>query len=99
LRSAIRYTPEDAQRSELRELVMSVLSIERETFEDDNKLPKESTLLIGQDNRLVATFEGKLLLDSETAYDQLDNLLEPAISSRSPRGQRQARRLRGRRAS
>ncbi len=78
LRSAIRYTPEDAQRSELRELVMSVLSIERETFEDDNKLPKESTLLIGQDNRLVATFEGKLLLDSETAYDQLDNLLEPS---------------------
>jgi membrane-associated protease RseP (regulator of RpoE activity) len=78
LRSAARYTAQDAQRSELREMVMSVLSIERETFEDENKLPKENLALIGQDNRLVATFEGRLLLDSETAYDQLDSLLEPS---------------------
>ncbi|HVU10973.1 MAG TPA: site-2 protease family protein [Phototrophicaceae bacterium] len=77
LRSAVRYTPEDAQHSELREQVMGVLSIERETFEDENKLPRESLLLIGQDARLVATFEGRLLLDSEAAYDQLDRLLEP----------------------
>ncbi len=77
LRSSVRYTPEDAQHSELRERVMSVLSIERETFEEDNKLPKDSLILAGQDSRLVASFEGRLLLDSEAAYDQLDHLLEP----------------------
>ena len=78
LRSSVRYTPEDAQHSELREMVMSVLSIERETFEDENKLSKENLMLVGPDSRLLATFEGKLLLDSETAYDQLDHLLSPA---------------------
>lgn len=78
LRSAARYSAQDAQRGELRDMVMSVLSIERETFEDDNKLPRENLALISQDNRLVATFEGNLLLDSETAYDQLDGLLEPS---------------------
>ena len=77
LRSTVRYTPDDAQHSELREMVMSVLSIDRETFEDENKLPKESLLLIGQDSRLIATFEGKLLIDSEAAYDKLDTLLAP----------------------
>ena len=99
LRSSVRYTPEDAQHSELREMVMSVLSIERETFEDENKLPKESLLLIGQDSRLIATFEGKLLLDSEAAYDQLDHLLAPGNQLplfRESDGQ--ARRLRRRRA-
>lgn len=78
LRPAARYAPEDTQRSELRDMVMSVLAIERETFEDENKLPQESQLLVGQDNRLVATFEGRLLLDSEAAYDRLDALLEPS---------------------
>lgn len=77
LRSSVRYSPEDGQRTELREMVMSVLSIERETFEDDNKVNQDNLLIVGQDSRLVATFEGKLLLDSETAYDQLDRLLEP----------------------
>jgi len=77
LRSSVRYTPEDAQHSELREMVMTVLSIDRESFDDENKLPKENLLLIGQDSRLVATFEGKLLLDSEEAYEKLDSLLAP----------------------
>ncbi len=77
LRSSLRYTQDNAQHSELREMVMSVLSIEHETFEDDNKPPKGNQLLIGQDSRLVATFEGKLLLESEAAYDQLNHLLEP----------------------
>ncbi|MCC6805140.1 MAG: site-2 protease family protein [Anaerolineae bacterium] len=77
LRSSARYSPEDEQRTELRDMVVSVLSIERETFEDDNKLNRDSLLIVGQDSRLVATFEGRLLLESETAYDQLDRLLEP----------------------
>ncbi len=78
LRSSVRYSPNDTQHSELREMVMTILSIERETFEDDNKLPKEGLMLAGQDGRLVATFEGRLILDSETAYDQLDRLLQPS---------------------
>src|SRR3954463_13589253 len=78
LRSTVRYTPEDAQHSELREMVMTVLSVDRESFEDENKLPKENLLLIGQDARFVASCEGRLLLDSETAYEKLDNLLAPS---------------------
>lgn len=77
LRSSVRYTPEDEQRGELRNMVMSILSIERETFEDDSKLARENLLVIGTESRLVATFEGKLLLESEAAYDKLDHLLEP----------------------
>jgi membrane-associated protease RseP (regulator of RpoE activity) len=70
LRSSVRYSPNDAQHSELREMVMQVLSIEREIFEDDNKQPKDGLNLMGQD--------GRLLLDSETAYEQLDRLLQPS---------------------
>ena len=33
--------------------------------------------MVGQDSRLMATFEGRLLLNSEAAYDQLDRLLAP----------------------
>ena len=51
LRSTVRSTPDDAQHNEIREMVMTVLSIERETFEDD-KMPKDNLLLIGQDSRL-----------------------------------------------
>lgn len=76
-RSSVRYNPEDAQHGELRDLVMSVLSIERESFGDDENLNRDNLLLIGNDSRLLATFEGKLLLDSETAYSRLDALLAP----------------------
>jgi Zn-dependent protease len=76
-RSSVRYAPEDAQHSELREMVMSVFSIERESFEDENKLNRESLMLAGRDSRLIAAFEGKLLIASEVAYDQLDRLLAP----------------------
>lgn len=76
-RSSVRFAQEDAQQTELREIVMSVFSIERETFEDENKLNRESLMLAGRDSRLVAAFEGRLLIASEAAYDQLDLLLAP----------------------
>lgn len=75
LRSPVRITQDDTQHAELREMVMSVLSIEHETFQDDNRDVRESLLLVGRDSRLLATFEGKLLLPSEEAYDRLDQLM------------------------
>ena len=76
-RSSVRFNPQEAQQGELRDLVMSVLSIERESFGEDQTLNRDSLLLIGRDSRLLATFEGKLQLDSETAYARLDTLLIP----------------------
>lgn len=75
-RSTVRYTEDDTRHGELRDMVQNVLDIERESFDDD-KLPRESLLLVGGDSRLIATFEGSLLKDSETAYDELDRLLTP----------------------
>ncbi len=76
-RSSVRYSPDEAQHSDLREMVMSVLAIERESFGDSQHEGWQS-LLVGHDNRLIASFEGRLLLDSETAYERLDLLLTPA---------------------
>ena len=76
-RSSVRYSQDDAQHSELREMILTVLSIENESFEDDNRISRESLMLAGRDSRLVATFEGRLITESEAAYDQLDQLLKP----------------------
>ena len=75
-RSAMRYSEDDARRGEIREMVTTVLAVERETFDDANH-PKENLLLVGEDSRIIATFEGRLLGDSETAYADLDRLLTP----------------------
>ncbi len=76
-RSAIRPSEDSTQRDEIRAHVMSVFAIERELFEGDKSAgsANENLLLVGHDSRLVATFEGHLLIDSEAAYDQLDMLL------------------------
>ena len=95
-RSTTRYTNGDAQHTELREMVMNVLSIERETFEED-KLPKDHLLMVGQDSRLLATFEGRLL---HRLGGGLRSVGSAACAGQSaaavPRGRRQARRLCGR---
>ncbi len=76
-RSAIRPSEDNALRDEIRAHVMSVFAIERESFEGDKSTgsPSENLLLVGRDSRLIASFEGRLLIDSEAAYDQLDRLL------------------------
>lgn len=80
LRSSVRTAerPESARLNELRGIVSSVLMIQSE-----NDAPPMDTLLddnvmvAGQNIELIATFEGRLLGDSEAAYDQLDNALRP----------------------
>lgn len=84
------------KRSELRALVGSVLTIERDHFPADmpaapGGLPAsptrqtpdplvlmgEALLMSGGDSRYIASFEGKLRLDSEPAYEVLDAQLAP----------------------
>jgi membrane-associated protease RseP (regulator of RpoE activity) len=64
---------------QLRESVATVLMIDRETFvssdqESGGRALPEALLMT---SRLVATFEGHLLLDAQAAYDELDKLLAP----------------------
>lgn len=63
--------------NEIRQMVADVLVIEKETLPEHEPSPNglPPALL---DNRLVATFEGRLLLDSETAYDRLDGQFAPS---------------------
>ncbi|HEX2907133.1 MAG TPA: site-2 protease family protein [Phototrophicaceae bacterium] len=64
--------------NELRQLVTNVLAIEKETLPDLTEEPAPNGMPpVLLQNHLVATFEGRLLLDSEAAYDQLDALLTP----------------------
>jgi membrane-associated protease RseP (regulator of RpoE activity) len=63
---------EEVLHNELRQMVASVLLIEKESFVESEKAVADPPGLIGVGTQLVATFEGTLLLDSETAYDNLD---------------------------
>lgn len=76
-RSSVRLMPgeESPQQSELRQIVMTVLSIERELTVDEEQTTRENLLLLGPNSRLAATFEGQLLLPSEEAYAKLDEQL------------------------
>lgn len=56
---------------------MSVLSVEREIILDEQAASRENLLLLGPGSRLVASYEGQLLLPSEEAYAKLDAALEP----------------------
>jgi membrane-associated protease RseP (regulator of RpoE activity) len=73
-RSSVRFLPEEesAQHGELRQIVVSVLNIERELTMDERQAMRENLLLLGPNSRLVATFEGRLLLPSDEAYEKLD---------------------------
>jgi Zn-dependent protease len=79
LRSSVRHAPTEqhAIRDDLRHAVASVLLIEREAFNTDDGVTRESLILVGADARLLASFEGRLLLESEEAYDRLDRTLTP----------------------
>lgn len=72
-------TFEDSPRDHIRELVGGVLDIERETFvEADSTAPSRELFTLNPHGHLVATFEGRLLLESEAAYEQLDRQFEPS---------------------
>ncbi len=79
LRSSVRQVPNEnnAVRDELRQIVMSVLMIEREITQEGDKEISQSLIPLGMDGRLLVSFEGRLLFDSEQAYDRLDKVLKP----------------------
>jgi Zn-dependent protease len=62
-------------QDEIRQMVMSVFIIEREVFASDaaqsDPVPRRN-LLLNPDSRLTAIFEGRLIMDSEAAYEKLD---------------------------
>lgn len=71
-------SPDNALRDDIREMVGTVLLIEREIYRPEEAAPgTEQIMVVNPQSRLVVTFEGRLMLDSEAAYDQLDRLLAP----------------------
>jgi membrane-associated protease RseP (regulator of RpoE activity) len=79
LRSSVRHTPheQNAARDELRQIVMSILMIERETTPTGDQPMPESVGSSEQYGGLIASYEGQLLFESEQAYDRLDAALKP----------------------
>jgi len=66
---------QDGVGSAIRRMVAEVLDIEHETIlEDDLTAPNEEvpSVMFAMGNRLNARFVGRLLMDSETAYEKLD---------------------------
>jgi Zn-dependent protease len=63
--------------NEVRQMVASVLAIETENFAEPSKQDEAQPAAPGLslESHLVATFTGRLLSDSETAYQQLDDHL------------------------
>lgn len=68
---------ENQQQSTLRELVANVMTITNERFEGFGAEMRELVLLTNPQTRLVASFEGRLLMDSHEAYTQLDAACAP----------------------
>ena len=80
LRSSVRplVHPENARLTELREHVSKVLVIQTEDAEPNvQTLLDDNVMVTSREVELVATFEGRLIGDSEAAYAQLDDALRP----------------------
>ncbi|MFN8530709.1 MAG: site-2 protease family protein [Anaerolineae bacterium] len=76
-RTAYRGTGEETSvlHDQIRQQVMRVFMIEREQFTFDEQAYARimrHNLLVDPTSRLTAMFEGRLVIDSETAYEQLD---------------------------
>jgi Zn-dependent protease len=80
--TAVPATSYDALHEQLRQMVETVLTIERETFASDDDGPEydlnslSGVLALTPDSELTAVFEGHLKLDSEEAYTRLDRLFD-----------------------
>lgn len=64
----------DALYSEIREAVETVLAVESEDFSFSGNSRHGELFLLSRESKLLMTFKGRLLLDSETAYERLDML-------------------------
>ena len=80
LRSSVRAPihAESGRNTEVRDLVSAILMIQEESYEPDlQTLERDNVMVSGPRMAVVASFEGRLLADSEQAYDQLDTALRP----------------------
>ncbi|MFO7323687.1 MAG: site-2 protease family protein [Chloroflexota bacterium] len=78
LRHPVRLPPqaERVRDEALRELVAGVLMIHDEDYQPSLEiLARDFVVVMNPNTRFVATFSGKLLHDSEAAYEQLDRAL------------------------
>jgi Zn-dependent protease len=74
---SLQLPQEDNLYRDIRQMVETVLNIETEVHQrEEDNYRRTGVPLFAPDNRLTATFEGRLKIDSETAYDQLDELLK-----------------------
>jgi membrane-associated protease RseP (regulator of RpoE activity) len=75
--------PEDErQRAELREIIEQVLRVERERFLEDSgpaMIPgaQDDAVILTNSSRLLASYEGQLLVASTDAYRQLEAAFSP----------------------
>lgn len=76
LRSSARVPQTNGIHADLRETVGSVLAIETESSQGDSRSVREILPLVGGSN-YVATFTGRLMIESEAAYSQLETALQP----------------------
>lgn len=68
-----------ALHDQVRQMVRRVFMIERETFQFDESAGEQilrHQLIVDPSSRLTGVFEGRLSIDSEAAYDQLDELFK-----------------------
>jgi Zn-dependent protease len=65
------------RHDELRTIIETVMNIDQETFYAENAPPDFNIMIISPESRPMATFSGQLLLESEEAYQRLDELCAP----------------------
>ncbi len=82
LRSSVRVPPSGGDsalhNTDLRDAVASVLMIEQETHDPEpEQIARDTIFVMNPQSQLVASYTGRLLIESEAAYDRLDALLKP----------------------
>lgn len=72
---------EETHYSEIHRAIESVLAIDEKsfTFSEKEKMRarREDLIMLPRDSQLLMTFKGRLLLDSEAAYERLDSIFAP----------------------
>lgn len=70
---------QESHYSEIHAAVESVMTVASEQFaiQSDTEDQRRNLFLMSRDSKLLMTFKGRLRVDSETAYAQLDALFKP----------------------
>lgn len=67
---------EDNRLNQIREFVSLIMAVEIENVPSEEIDEERYIAVLNPESYLIASFQGRLLIDSETAYDQLDSQLK-----------------------